>query len=77
MLCGVSVTDTTYNYAFLGVVLLCAIFQGSTNLTEKITASKYPEYAEYQRLVGKFLPKFNAFWDSSSQVEDGETKKVR
>lgn len=70
-------TDTVYNYAFLGVFFLCAIFQGSTNLTEKITASKYPEYAEYQRLVGKFLPKLNAFWDSGSPIEDGETKKMR
>jgi steroid 5-alpha reductase family enzyme len=32
------------------------LFQGSTWLTELITSKKYPEYKEYQRLVGKFLP---------------------
>ena len=77
MSCDVTVTDTLYNYAILGVISLCVVFHYSTNLTEKITASKYPEYSEYRRLVGKFLPKFNAFWDSSSQTEDRETKKMR
>ena len=35
---------------------LISIFFGSTILTEHITSGKYPEYAEYQRQVGKFLP---------------------
>jgi hypothetical protein len=34
------------------------LFQGSTWFTELITAGKYPEYAEYQKRVGKFLPRF-------------------
>lgn len=34
------------------------IFQGSTPLGEEISAGKYPEYKDYQRLVGRFLPKF-------------------
>jgi hypothetical protein len=33
------------------------LFQGSTNFSEGISAGKYPEYKDYQRLVGKFLPK--------------------
>lgn len=37
-------------------VSLVALFQGSTWLTEKITAAKYPEYEEYQDQVGMFAP---------------------
>ena len=33
------------------------LFQGSTWLTELITAGKYPEYSTYQQLVGRFVPK--------------------
>ena len=33
------------------------LFQGSTWLTELITAGKYTDYKEYQRRVGRFLPK--------------------
>lgn len=33
------------------------LFQGSTWLTERISARKYPEYKEYQARVGKFLPR--------------------
>lgn len=35
---------------------LVALFQGSTWLTEKITAAKYPEYEDYQDQVGMFVP---------------------
>lgn len=59
------VTDTVYNYTAVGVILYCAVFQGSTTLTEAISARKYPEYSEYQRLVGRFVPKLSAFWDTS------------
>jgi hypothetical protein len=33
------------------------LFQGSTSFSEGISAGKYPEYKDYQRLVGRFLPK--------------------
>jgi len=33
------------------------LFQGSTWFTELLTSRKYPEYKEYQKRVGKFLPK--------------------
>jgi steroid 5-alpha reductase family enzyme len=39
----------------IGALLLSLLFQGSTWLTERITASKYPRYREYQRAVPKFL----------------------
>ena len=32
------------------------LFQGSTWLTEAISAGKYPEYSEYQKQVGRFIP---------------------
>lgn len=48
-----------------------AIFQGSTSLTEAISAEKYPEYKEYQGLVGMFVPwplwLFN--WSSGAKVQ--------
>jgi steroid 5-alpha reductase family enzyme len=50
-------TDTFMNWTFAGAFSYLLLFQGSTWLTELITAQKYPEYKEYQSLVGKFLPK--------------------
>ncbi len=47
-----------YNWTFLGAMSYLILFQGSTWFTELITAGKYPEYAEYQKRVGKFLPRF-------------------
>ncbi|KAF8418857.1 hypothetical protein EV426DRAFT_307986 [Tirmania nivea] len=68
-------TDTIYNYACLGPLFYCAIFQASTFLTEKISASKYPEYTEYQRLVGRFMPKLSAFWESSNPQDEEEEEE--
>lgn len=50
-------TNTSFFWASAGVISLIQIFASSTVLTEWITAGKYPEYKEYQRQVGKFLPK--------------------
>jgi len=71
------VTDTVYNYACLGPLLYCAVFQGSTVLTESVSAKKYPEYTEYQRLVGRFMPKPSAFWESSKPAGEEEDVKKR
>lgn len=49
-------TKTPFFWAAAGAGNLLSIFFGSTILTENITAGKYPEYAEYQRQVGKFMP---------------------
>ena len=68
-------TDTVYNYACLGPLLYCAVFQCSTAITENISASKYAEYTEYQRLVGRFMPKLSAFWDSSKPMEEVEEEE--
>ena len=48
------------NPSIAGVVGLTLVFMGSTPLTESITRSKYPEYAEYQRTTSRLLPWFPA-----------------
>ena len=52
-------TETYIQWTGLGVLGYLLIFQGSTRLTESISASKYPEYSEYQARVGRFLPRFS------------------
>jgi steroid 5-alpha reductase family enzyme len=46
------------NWTVAGAIGLFGIFFGSTILTEAITASKYPQYKQYQQLVSKFFPFF-------------------
>ena len=54
-------TKAVYSWAGLGVLGLLMIFQGSTWLTELITAGKYPEYSLYQRQVGPFFPSLKPY----------------
>jgi steroid 5-alpha reductase family enzyme len=49
-------TKVMYSWTGFGVMFLMMLFQGSTWLTELITAGKYPEYKHYQRLVGMQIP---------------------
>jgi len=42
----------------LGIVLLLAVFIGSTQFTENITRSKYPEYGDYQKRTSPVIPWF-------------------
>lgn len=51
------VTDVFYNWTITGSISYLILFQSSTWFTELITAKKYPDYKEYQRRVGKFMPK--------------------
>ena len=44
------------NWSGLGILGLLGIFYGSTRLTEYVSAKKYPQYKEYQRLVARFIP---------------------
>ncbi|KAF3490486.1 DUF1295 domain-containing protein [Arthroderma uncinatum] len=48
-----------FNWSGVGALCLVLLFQGSTHLTESITASKYPDYKQYQARVGKFIPRFS------------------
>ncbi len=45
------------NWSAVGFILLLLLFQGSADFSEKISASKYPEYKTYQKTTGKFIPK--------------------
>lgn len=49
-------TKNLYCWTGIGSGLLILLFQGSTWLTEKITAQKYPEYRAYKKQVGMFIP---------------------
>jgi steroid 5-alpha reductase family enzyme len=44
------------NPSVVGPILLILLFVGSTNFTEEITASKYPEYKHYQQHVAMWIP---------------------
>ena len=48
------------HYSAIGPLLLSLLFQGSTPLTEAITASKYPAYSAYQARVSCLIPWFPA-----------------
>lgn len=50
-------TGKWLNWSAAGFVLLLLLFQGSADFSEKITASKYSRYKDYQKRTGKFLPK--------------------
>jgi steroid 5-alpha reductase family enzyme len=50
-----------FNYSLWATLSLTLLFQGSTNLTENITASKYPEYAKYKAKVSRFIPLFTTY----------------
>lgn len=49
-------TKVLYNWTGFGAMFLIFLFQGSTWLTELITAGKYPEYKHYQKQVGMQIP---------------------
>ncbi|KAK3322535.1 hypothetical protein B0H66DRAFT_207489 [Apodospora peruviana] len=50
-------TKSLYSWTAVGPSFLVLLFQGSTWLTEAITAGKYPGYRDYQSKVGMFVPK--------------------
>ena len=53
---SVAATGNWLNWSVMGAILLVLLFWGSSSFTESITAGKYPEYAEYQKRVPRFLP---------------------
>lgn len=65
-------TEDYFNWTIVGPLLYLALFQGSTWFTELITKGKYPEYAEYQRRVGKFVPKLSSELPEDKLVEATE-----
>lgn len=51
-----SVNSVGLNWSGIGALLLNLLFFGSTALTEQISASKYPEYALYQKTTPRLYP---------------------
>jgi steroid 5-alpha reductase family enzyme len=53
-----SVVATGYwiNWTITGGLLLILLFKGSSDFSESISEEKYPEYKNYQKSVGRFLP---------------------
>jgi steroid 5-alpha reductase family enzyme len=72
-------TDTIYNWTIIGAISYCILFQASTWFTELITSGKYPEYVEYQKVVGKFIPKIfgSPLVDDAAPVKVAAKKAVK
>ncbi|MCB0525126.1 MAG: DUF1295 domain-containing protein [Lewinellaceae bacterium] len=52
----IAATGKWLNWSAAGCILLLLLFQGSADFSEKISASKYTGYSDYQKRTGKFLP---------------------
>ena len=67
---------TWWNWALGGVVAYLGVFAGSTPITERISAGKYPEYELYQQRVGMFVPSlFGKGWSEEEIEAAGAEKK--
>jgi steroid 5-alpha reductase family enzyme len=53
---SVVATGRWINWSMAGMVLLMLLFLGSSDFTEKISAKKYPAYADYLKRVPRFWP---------------------
>ena len=65
---------TFANWTFAGAFSYLILFQGSTWLTELLSAGKYPEYKVYQERVGRFLPKLLTRSMEAPKTEKEEAK---
>jgi steroid 5-alpha reductase family enzyme len=57
---SVVATGDIINWSIIGCLLLVILFKSSSDFSEEISASKYPDYAKYQASVGRFLPKLKS-----------------
>lgn len=55
---GAVAAGSLLQWTVVGPLLLTLLFVGSTRFTESITASRYPEYAEYQATTSAIVPWF-------------------
>ncbi len=53
---GVAASGQWLNGTAAGPVLLVLLFAGSSEFTERISASKYPDYRIYKQTVPRFIP---------------------
>lgn len=54
---SVTATGIYINWSIAGCILLLLLFKGSSDFSEGITLGKYPDYIEYQKKTGRFVPK--------------------
>lgn len=55
---AVSASGSWLHWSGIGAALLTLLFQGSTDLTERLSAGKYPEYGQYQKTTSRLIPWF-------------------
>lgn len=53
---SVHITGLWINWSIAGCVLLIILFKGSSDFSEEITESKYPEYMAYKERTPRFIP---------------------
>lgn len=53
---SVAASGQWFNWSITGSLLLILLFQGSSNFSEEISKSKYPDYVAHQKKVPRFLP---------------------
>jgi len=72
---GAAASGAPLNWTMWGAVGYLGVFAGSTPLTERISAGKYGEYKEYQKRVGRFVPRLDGGrWEERAPSEaNGET----
>ncbi|NBO48355.1 MAG: DUF1295 domain-containing protein [Chitinophagia bacterium] len=56
-LLGAHATGEWINWTIAGCILLIILFKGSSDFSEEISSNKYPNYKDYQKKVGRFIPK--------------------
>lgn len=44
------------NWTIVGPLILTGLFQGSTDLTEKLSVKRYPRYKAYQKTTSRLWP---------------------
>ena len=49
------------NYSAFSMIIMTILFPRSSAITEKISGSKYPEYADYKSKVPQIIPSFRAY----------------
>lgn len=66
-------SKTVFSWTGAGPIFLIMLFQGSTWLTELLSAQKYPEYVYYQRKVAMFIP----IWPTGYSPPNQKPKVIR
>ena len=54
---GAAASGQWFNWTLAGSFMLVLLFLGSSEMTERISSSKYPAYADYKNDVPKFIPR--------------------